>query len=82
LRGQTRGQDLRPGARDPDLVGRVGGVGDDGVGLGVAAAAGGGGGGVDGGGLEVGGGEVVDGDRVGAAQGVEPERLDPVQGPW
>ena len=66
-------------ARDLDVVGTVGAVDDDGVGLAVAGAAARSAGQVEVDLGDVGAGQVVDGDRVGAAQGVEVDPLDAVE---
>ena len=65
-------------AADGDRVVAVGAVDDDAVGLAVAGAAAGCAGEVGVDVADVGAGEVVDGDRVGAAERVEVDRLDAV----
>ena len=62
------------GGQDVDVVVALGAVDDDGVGLAVVAACGASEVHVDRG--KLGPAQVVDGDRVGAPQGVEVDRLD------
>ena len=77
--GQARDRDAGRRARNLDLVGVVGAVDDHGVGLAVAGPRA-----CSTGQVEVelgdaGAGQVVDGDGVGAAQGVEVDHLDAVE---
>src|SRR5439155_22920675 len=78
-----RGEALRRHSRrvpvDLDRVIVVGGVDDDAVGLAVAGGAAEGAGEVDVHAADVGAAQVVDGDEVGAAEGVEVDQLDAVR---
>src|SRR5205807_7679041 len=78
-RGKTLRRHLRRVPADLDRVVACGGVDDDAVGLAVAGGAAEGAGEVDVHAADVGDSEVVDGDEVGAAEGVEVDQLDAVR---